>query len=138
MPRRKHVELMLTKAGEDERTLDILMRDAEAPVTSMGFSAQQAAEKLLKAAIKAAGADYPLTHNIRALLELARQSGAEVPEGLWALDLLTPFAAQFRYDALPGETGVNLDIQPVRSLLRDLRAWVEGFVEARNWGEGGG
>jgi HEPN domain-containing protein len=137
MPRRKHVELLLAKAAEDERTLDILMRDERAPVASMGFSAQQATEKLLKAAIKAAGLDYPFTHIIDHLLRLLESKGMNVPAPLWELRRLTPFAAHLRYEPMHEEGPTRFDPLEARERIRDLRVWVEAFIESRDWGEGG-
>lgn len=131
MARREHIELLLGKAAQDEHTLDILLRDGGAPAESVGFHAQQAAEKLLKAAIKAGGADYPLTHDLHRLMRLAAQAGDPVPESLRAIRTLTPFAGEYRYDALPAEGSANLRGSEVRELLRELRAWVEALVESR-------
>jgi hypothetical protein len=127
--------LLLTKAAEDEQVLDILMQHETASVASIGFHAQQAAEKLVKAAIKAAGAEYPLTHNVRALLELVEAAGIAVPEEFWDAGRLTPFAAQFRCDALPDEGGMDIDVKRMRGVVRDLRTWVEALIASKDSGE---
>lgn len=130
MPLRRHVELLLAKADEDLSVLDILMQHPGAPVTALGFHAQQAVEKLLKAALKVTGGDYPLTHNIRVLLELLEDAGCRVPAVFWDATVLTPFAANFRYDALPDEGGAELDAQHIRELISELRGWVSALLEA--------
>jgi hypothetical protein len=50
---------LLAKAADDEYVLDRLLDDAAAPDSIVGFHAQQAAEKLLKAALFSAGVAPP-------------------------------------------------------------------------------
>jgi len=135
MPRSEHVQLLLYKAEQDEQALDILLRDANAPLEVVGFLAQQAIEKLLKAALKAAGVDYPFTHVIDRLIYLVEQAGMDLPQESGALSALTPFAADLRYETLTDEDAATLDVAHTRQLIRDLRAWVEGLVEAKNGGD---
>jgi HEPN domain-containing protein len=135
MPQREHIELLLRRASEDEEALDILMRSPAAPAAVLGFHAQQAAEKLLKAALKSARVEYPYTHVLDHLLRLLAGEGAVVPEALREVRMLTPFAAQLRYETLDDDAAMAADIAQVRQLLRDLRIWVEALVEGRNWGE---
>ena len=71
-PRKQHVALLLAKAAQDEYVLDKLLDDSDAPVEIFGFHAQQTAEKLLKAILCHAGIEYPLTHQLVELLDLAR------------------------------------------------------------------
>ena len=71
-PRKQHVALLLAKAAQEEYVLDKLLDDSDAPVEIFGFHAQQTAEKLLKAILCHAGIEYPLTHQLVELLDLAR------------------------------------------------------------------
>ena len=61
------------------------------------FHAQQAVEKALKAVLVSRGIDFPLTHDLENLLEILRESGAEVPEQLDEIGELTPYAVETRY-----------------------------------------
>ena len=61
-----------------------------------GFHAQQAAEKLLKAWIAILGVEYPLTHNVEALLDILEQQGAAV-QRFSTLEEFTPYAVRHRY-----------------------------------------
>ena len=45
----------------------------------VGFHAQQAVEKSLKAALAAAAVDFPFTHNIALLMQLCDDAGIELP-----------------------------------------------------------
>ena len=122
--RRRHIEVLLEKAAQDEAALGALLQhDATAPEV-LGFHAQQATEKLLKAAIKAVGMEFPLTHRLSALCDILRDAGVAVPQAAADLEDLTPFAVEFRYDALPQEGSVVLDPDACRTRLAALRAWV--------------
>jgi HEPN domain-containing protein len=131
MRRGKYVRVLMAKAAEDEWTFDKLVPDADAPLSVIGFHAQQAAEKLVKAVIGATGDDYPLTHEIGELIEAARTAGAPVPPELDLLDELSVFAVRARYHQVPSGSAEHMDHPHVRQLIRDLRAWVEGFIEER-------
>ena len=131
MPRREQVELLLHKASEDEAALDILLASPAPPPAVVGFHAQQAAEKLLKAALRAARVEYPYTHILDYLLRLLAKEGAEIPEGLREVRYLTAFAGRLRYEALDEDLAPTMGLAQMRALIRDLRAWVEAFVEAR-------
>lgn len=63
----------------------------------VGFHAQQAAEKGLKAALASAGKDFPFTHNITTLMQLCEDAGLTLPETLTTVDLLTPYSVAGRY-----------------------------------------
>lgn len=82
MQPREHFELLLAKAAQDEYTLEVLLLHPEVSDEVFGFHAQQAAEKLLKAAITAAGAEYPRSHRLAELIDLARSSARKYPTRL--------------------------------------------------------
>jgi HEPN domain-containing protein len=70
----------------------------------VGFHAQQAAEKALKAALAAADQDFPYTHNIALLMLRCEDAGLALPSVLETLDLLTPYGVGGRYGARSPET----------------------------------
>jgi HEPN domain-containing protein len=123
---------LLAKAAEDEYVLDRLLEDARAPEAMVGFHAQQAAEKLLKAALFLAGAAPPRTHNLAELTDLAAESGLLPPDGCEALRWLTPYAVLYRYEGEVGEDEESLARREVRNNLRRLRAWVEELLASKN------
>jgi len=61
------------------------------------FHAQQAAEKALKAALLHRRIDFPLTHDIEELLELAEQGGLMLPTEVAQSGALTSYAVETRY-----------------------------------------
>ena len=128
MQPREHFELLLAKAAQDEYAMDVLLADPLVPDEVIGFHAQQAAEKLLKAAIAAMGAEYPRSHRLAELIDLARACGANVPDALDEVRMLTPFAVELRYGLMPSADEEPLDRPHVRAMLAELRAWVEGLM----------
>jgi HEPN domain-containing protein len=121
---------LLAKAAEDEYVLDRLLDDAAAPEAMVGFHAQQAAEKLLKAALFLAGAVPPRTHNLTQLLALVESSGFQLPANCEMLRWLTPYAVLYRYEGEAEDDEEQLVRQEVRQQLRQLRAWVEAQLAA--------
>jgi HEPN domain-containing protein len=63
----------------------------------VGFHAQQAVEKALKAAIASHDSDFPFTHDIGLLIQLCQDAGLELPTDLLEADRLTPYASAIRY-----------------------------------------
>ena len=122
---------MLLKAAQDEYVLDALLDDPGAPAELLGFHAQQAAEKILKAILVAAGGVVPMSHRIEELFDLARDSGASLPDDLDELRFLTPFAVEFRYDVMPEEPEEPFDIKRARVQIRELRKWAESFIAGK-------
>ena len=80
-------------------------------------------EKLLKAWLSHLGVDYPKVHRLEMLVDLLRENGKDLPEGLADVGQLTPFATVFRYDDLPLTT--DLDRVGLPLLVQGLRAFVE-------------
>jgi HEPN domain-containing protein len=90
-------ELMLRSARIDADACRVL---AAAPAMSdavVGFHAQQACEKCIKAVLGAAGVSAPRTHDLARLVELLADHDIGVPAGAETVDLLTPYAVAARY-----------------------------------------
>ena len=128
VPRGKHIDMLLRKAAQDEYVLDRLVAEDDAPVEVFGFHAQQAAEKLLKAVLVAAGAVYPRTHRLTELTDLLRTAGIQVPAKFDELRHLTPFAVEFRYEVTPEQDETPLNKRAVYRDLQDLKAWAGGTI----------
>ena len=76
-------EVLVRKAKQDELILERLLGDHDVDDDAIGFHAQQAAEKLLKAALVVRGVDYPRTHNLGVLIELLSNAGVALPITNW-------------------------------------------------------
>jgi len=64
----------------------------------IGFHAQQAVEKALKAAIVNAGGELHRTHDLRFLVKQAIGLAIVLPEEVTEAQWLTPWAVELRYD----------------------------------------
>ncbi|MEY3205393.1 MAG: hypothetical protein RLZZ21_1724 [Planctomycetota bacterium] len=115
-------EVLIRKAKQDELVLERLLGDQDVDDDTLGFHAQQAAEKLLKAAMAIRGLDYPRTHDLGALIDMLAKGGMALPEDLVDIDLLTPFGTIFRYDEVVERAG--RDRQQWLGWIRSLRSLV--------------
>lgn len=122
MPPDRH-DVLLHKARQDELVVERLLSHRDVDDDTLGFHAQRAAEKLLKAALAVRGLDYPRTHNLGALVELLSKAGVTLPEGLTDIDRLTPFGTVFRYDEVLPQAGQ--DRFQWLGWIQALRAFVE-------------
>ena len=61
------------------------------------FHAQQAAEKAIKGLLLYRGIEFPLTHDIEELLEIAEHAGLALPKDIADVSHLTPYAVETRY-----------------------------------------
>ena len=114
---------LLQKARDDRHVLERLVNDPDAATWTLGFHAQQAVEKAIKAVLSASGTEYPRTHNLLLLMGLLK--GSHPPD---AKDLarLTPYGVLMRYDTLTTEE---------RDVALD-RAWASGCVRRTiEWAE---
>lgn len=91
---------------------------------TLGFHAQQAVEKLVKAVLVRNGVTYDRTHNIAYLLTLLDGAGVDLPTGVNQEDLiaLSPWAVQFRYD---DDAHAVLDRPAARRAVEKTRAWAD-------------
>ncbi len=100
-------KLLLRKAAQDMAVLNKLIDDREISDETLGYHAQQAAEKLIKALLASKGHPYPRSHNIGLLLDLLQSHGIPLPERFDEVDALTPFGTVFRYDDFPSVRGIS-------------------------------
>ena len=117
MTRSEQACLLQRKASQDLAVLDKLLDDQTINDDTLGYHAQQAAEKLIKALLALYRHDYPRSHNIGLLLDLLISHGLPLPESFETLQSLTPFGSVFR--SWP-------------PLLHGLQAYVTAAIEAES------
>jgi hypothetical protein len=120
--------LLIRKAGQDQAVLERLIND-----DTLGFHAQQAAEKLLKALQALGGHTYPRSHNIGLLIDQLVEVGVTLPEELLAVEILTPFATTFCYDDLPLEESLDSQVWP--PLIAALHDHVQAAIDTNRRAE---
>jgi len=96
--RNELVSMSIRKAEEDIVLLDKVVDDEDVSSEIVGFHAQQAIEKLLKALLIAKIIPFRRTHDLGELMDLCSEHEIEVPDELYDIDDLTPFAVEYRYD----------------------------------------
>jgi HEPN domain-containing protein len=125
---REHGLRLLERAKGDSHVAATLATDDGAPHWSVGFHAQQAVEKAIKAVMAYRAIQYPFTHDILLLLELLDANGIEAPPSSKDLVLLTPFATAWRYDD-PLQESTTIDYDWVLGRVEDTVAWAEALIE---------
>lgn len=126
MKRHELVRALLHKASQDEAAMAALLPELDLDDELIGFHAQQAVEKLLKALLAYNEIDYPRVHSLQTLMELLAANGCPFPEGLEDVSDLTPFATIFRYEVLPFST--KFDRDAALELVRRIRGYVENRI----------
>jgi len=118
----------LAKGREDELLLSRNLGERVVSDTLLGFHAQQAAEKYLKAVL-AIDQDRPKrTHDLDVLAEQCVLAGHSIPEDAssWLAPLST-YAVRPRY---PFAEVDAVDRQTMLTTVRALRSWAESVVDA--------
>ena len=94
------VQQWLGKAEQDLAAARMLFGSDLEYYEIVGFHAQQAAEKYVKAFLVCHQVEFPKTHDLARLRALVAQGDAELATALAPADALTPYGVEFRY---PGD-----------------------------------
>lgn len=94
----------------------------------VGFHAQQAVEKWLKAVIAGRGEEFEFTHDLHRLVMLATRGSGELPVDVDAVIALTQYAVPLRYeDLLDAEP---LDREATVALVEEVGRWAAASTSA--------
>lgn len=115
----------LALADRDIKTCRQLSELPDSDDEAIGFHAQQAIEKCLKAILAGKAIPFRKTHDLVELVDLLQDRLQLTPPHVDVLDQLNPFAVTFRYDLL--------DLEPVnreqlRSVVETIRHWAERHI----------
>ena len=110
----------LAMADRDINTMRLLAPITESDDEAIGFHAQQAVEKCLKAILALHQISFRKTHDLGELIDLLGDSGKSVPPNADELDFLNPFAVTFRYDLMDLEA---FDRHSAQTLIEHVRSW---------------
>ncbi len=100
------VQQWLNKAQQDLRAGEVILTGDFEDYANVGFHAQQAAEKFIKALLVRHQIEFPKTHDIAVLRMLVARVDQSLADRLAAADVLTPYGVEFRY---PGEPPLSRD-----------------------------
>ena len=126
----EHCNILLQKAHGDAQMLYSLKADPETPDWGLGFHAQQATEKAIKAVLTNRSIEYPRTHNLSLLVDLLRENGLGAPPDAEQLSVLTPFGAPLRYgdESKVDDEEVELDRSWLESCVKRTLEWAESTI----------
>jgi len=116
---------LLAAAREDDLMARSLLPVKGVTDAGIGFHAQQAVEKAIKAVLSAKETEFPFTHDLERLRDFAKQSGIELPSALDDVEDLNPFARDERYGA---ETPIGLDRDQALKWAAAAVEWARGIV----------
>jgi HEPN domain-containing protein len=121
----EEARLLLRKAQGDKHAAEELSKSPSQVLWIVGFHAQQAIEKSLKAVLAARGIAFPRTHNLSMLVALLAKSGVAVPGAALEYASLTPFGTAFRYDDTSDTLDAVLNVPAAIELVAATFAWAE-------------
>jgi HEPN domain-containing protein len=119
--------LLIARAVDDEALVRKVSSDADIADAIVGFHAQQAVEKLIKAVLAARGVAFIKSHALSYLIGVVEENEIEAPEVLSEADVLSPWAVEFRYE---GQEPPALDRPAALALVEQVRTWAEGEIKA--------
>jgi HEPN domain-containing protein len=122
--------ILARKAAEDAVALSEFEGNSNIADSILGFHAQQAIEKWLKAVLADKGIDFEYTHDLRRLIELVEELGINFPFITGEVVMYTEFAVPLRYEDL-------LDAEPLDrgaavTLISEVEAWARGLLHQKD------
>lgn len=98
------------------------------------FDAQQAAEKAIKAVLVFRRVRFPYVHDLDTLLTVLSEAGETVPESIWSVRKLTPFAVEARYPSVAREV-TNEQYAEAIEIAEMAVHWAETVILAADQGQ---
>lgn len=120
---RETSRILLKKAEEDATAVREFAGNPEIADSIIGFHAQQAVEKWLKAVTAANGVRHSTIHDIDRLIEIVEATGVEVSLDRDSLAVLTQYAVPMRYDELLDAESHGREM--LVALVDEVAAWAE-------------
>ena len=122
--------LLARKATEDAVALREFAANTEIADTVLGFHAQQAIEKWLKAVLAHQAVGFEYTHDLRHLIALVEDAGVNFPFDTPAVVRLTEYAVPLRYDELLD--AVPLDREVAVTLVAEVGGWANNLLDTHS------
>lgn len=123
-------KVLARKAEGDAKVARKLAPDPDIDDEAVGFHAQQAVEKWLKAGMALHGLEEARIHDLGRLLEILDSAGADPPPGADRLDDLSIYAVPLRYaDLLDAEP---LDREATITLIDEVGKWADTQLVSDN------
>ncbi len=97
-------QLLMESARQDVAVCNLLSPNTSIGDAVIGFHAQQAIEKSIKAVLSQSGIEFRRTHDLIDLLDLVQDNGLPMPPHADWLDELNPYAVEARYGTIGPDT----------------------------------
>lgn len=115
--------ILARKAEDDAKAMQLLAPNSEISDEIIGFHAQQAVEKWLKAVLGSRGVEYEYTHDLHRLIAEIIAVVGEFPFDIPEVIALTEHAVPLRYDEI-------LDTEPLNrettvTLVDEVGKWAK-------------
>lgn len=94
---KQQYEVFLIKAKQDLVLVEQVIDNPHVANEIKYFHLQQSVEKAMKALLSFKGVQFPKTHDLEDLIDLADENHVSLPESMNILAELTPYAVEFRY-----------------------------------------
>ena len=123
-------QILLHKGRQDQYAMNRLLEDPSIPDEIIGFHAQQAVGKMMKAVLVHHAVEHQRTHKLRRLVALLRGASIAYPPELIESVALTPHAVELRYDVLPihDDAASPLDRQWAKHCVDRIAEWAVAIV----------
>ncbi|MBI2361311.1 MAG: HEPN domain-containing protein [Deltaproteobacteria bacterium] len=126
------VQQWLDKARKDLAAGEVLLKEKFEDYENVGFHAQQAAEKFIKAFLVCHQIEFPKSHDIALLRQLVARVDPRLSEKLATADALTPYGVEFRYPGdLPsvtrkeGQKALRLAEETRELIMESLKSYLD-------------
>ena len=116
---------LIQKAEGDMALLEKIVDDEDISSEIFGFHSQQAIEKLLKALLMSKIVPFRRTHDLGELIDLCSEHDIDVPDELYDIDDLTPFAVEYRYDVFTPSNKEVFSRQGALERVKKVHRWVQ-------------
>ena len=121
-PALEEAHRLLRLALRDSDTVELLLPLPKATMAAIGFHAQQAAEKALKAVCTLRNIEIRRTHDLAALAQTLVVDGITLPVSVDEFRTLNPFAVEYRYD---DEITSPMTREELKNIVAKVLAWTQ-------------
>ncbi len=129
-PLREEALKFIGLAEQDRVAFRILAASTESSLSVVGFHAQQAVEKALKAVLIDHGVEFRRTHDLQTLADrLSSDLGLQLPVSEAQLRRLIPFAVEARYQFVEDLMIAREELAGVMNVLLD---WACATINSRS------
>lgn len=118
-------QMLLEAARQDAAACKILSASESIGDAVIGFHAQQAVEKAIKAVLSHRRIEFRRTHDLVTLIDLLQDNGLPAPPGVDWLDELNPYAVEARYGTIEPD---NLNRIEVLTVIAAVLEWAQSLI----------